>query len=102
MLPPPAGNGLVHDWRVSGGAQRGERVVLEVVQGEDGLDDGGAAFRAAPQLGGQGLPVLELRVSSFANAAQLGLEPVGGFLRGRELPARGLRRPVTTSLSRPR
>lgn len=70
-----------------GGARRGERVVFEVVQGEDGLDDGGAAPRAAPQLRGQGFPVLELRVPALADAAQLGLQPVRGPLGGRELPA---------------
>jgi hypothetical protein len=73
----------------SGGLEGGERVVFHVVQGQDGPDHGGAAFRAAAQLGGQDFPVLQAGVAAFADAAQLGLQPVRGPLcRGQVLAAR--------------
>src|SRR5260370_8065922 len=58
------------------GAEGGERVVFHVVQGEDGLDHGGALFRPAPQLGGQDFPVLEARRAPPAHAPPLRLPPV--------------------------
>src|SRR5260370_39251306 len=60
------------------GAEGGERVVFHVVQGEDGLDHGGALFRPAPQLGGQDFPVLEAGGGALAHAAEPGLPPGSG------------------------
>src|SRR6266511_1802197 len=60
-----------HDRPGLRGAQGSERVVFHVVQGQDGLDHGGAPLRAAPQLGGQDFPVLQAGVAPLADAAAL-------------------------------
>ena len=57
----------------SRGAQGSERVMFHVVQGQHGLDQGGALARIAAQLGGQHLPVLQAGVPALADAAELGL-----------------------------
>ena len=71
------------------GADDGERIVFHVVQGQHRLDHRGALLRAAAQLGGQHFPVFQAGVAALADAAELGLQPVRGPLRRRQiLPAR--------------
>src|SRR5450756_35031 len=88
-LPTASASQPGNDQALSRGAQGGERVVFHVVQAQDGLDHRGTPLRVAAQLGGQDFPVFQPGVAAFADAAELGLEPVRGPLRGCQvLPAR--------------